>query len=108
MKVGDLRHRITIQKPTKTADGMGGFTETWADHATVWAAVWPLKGQTLLDAKKLETVISHRIVTRYISGVYPYWRISYDSRTFTIDSIVNPDERNRWLEFLCYEETGAS
>lgn len=103
MRTGEFRHRIALQSATQTDDGMGGFTEAWATEETVWAAIWPLKGSTLIDSLKLETTITHRIVIRYKSGIQPYWRVLYGTRVFTIDSIINPDERNRYLELMCWE-----
>lgn len=39
---GAMDERITLRRLTRTADGGGGVTETWADFSTspnVWAAV---------------------------------------------------------------------
>ena len=36
---GDMREQITIQRVTRTADGVGGWTNSWATLATCWAAV---------------------------------------------------------------------
>jgi len=45
MKIGKLRHRITIQEKVTVPDGYGGVTSTWKDVATVWSSVEPLKGR---------------------------------------------------------------
>ena len=35
--IGKLRHRVTIQKPTKTADEAGGFSAVWSTYGNRWA-----------------------------------------------------------------------
>lgn len=42
MTIGAMDQQITLRRLTRTPDGAGGVTETWADFATdatVWAAV---------------------------------------------------------------------
>jgi SPP1 family predicted phage head-tail adaptor len=83
---------------------MGGTTDTWTEYAKTWAAIWPLRGSTLIDAKQLATTITHRITIRHQTGIKPYWRLLFGDRVFVIESIINPDERSKFLEFMCYEE----
>lgn len=42
MAAGNMDQRITLRRLTRTSDGAGGFTKTWADfetNPTVWAGV---------------------------------------------------------------------
>ena len=110
MRSGQLRHTIAIQEVTETADGMGGFTETWSTVSgmgSVRAAIWPIKATERLESMKLEIQTTHRIRIRYRSGVTAKMRIYWadKSKTFNIISIINPDEKNALLEFLATEET---
>ena len=104
MRAGTLRHRITIQEQTDTADGMGGFSTTWTDLFDMRAAIWPLSAKESLDAMKLELVVTHKIRIRYRSGITAKNRIKFGSRIFNIISLINPDERNRILDILATEE----
>jgi SPP1 family predicted phage head-tail adaptor len=103
MKIGDLRHRIELQKPKNTADNMGGFTVTWGTMTTIYAAVWPVSAKELIQAKENKMTITHRIRIRYRDDIKSSWRIKFGVRYFDIESIINPDERNRTLELLCKE-----
>lgn len=108
MRAGALRHKIAIQEQTDTSDGMGGFSTSWSNVSgmgSVPAAIWPLKSDERIDAMKLEHEVTHRVRIRYRSGVTTKMRISWDSRTFNIISILNPDEKNVMLEMLVMEET---
>lgn len=101
--IGTLRHRVTIQSETRTADGAGGFTLTWADVATVWGAVEPLKGMERLRAQQIEAPVTHSVTIRHRTDVSTKERIKFGTRLFNIRDVINPDERDRWLELLCEE-----
>ena len=103
MDSGKLNKRITLQYATKVPDGMGSFTVTWADAATVWAAIWPMTGSEAVQSMQSDMVITTRIRIRYRSVLRPDWRISYGGRYFNIASIINPSERNEWLDLMCRE-----
>lgn len=107
MRAGNLRHTVAFQELTATADNFGGETHSWSDVSgcdAVPAAIWPIKGSEKLDAMKQEHEVTHRIRIRYRSGLTAAMQVVFDSRTFVIQDIVNPDERNITLELLCKEE----
>jgi SPP1 family predicted phage head-tail adaptor len=101
--IGDMRHRITLQHPTRAPDGMGGFTNTWTDAATVWAAIWPVSALETIQAAQTGMTITHRIRTRYRANLKASWRISWAGRTFSIVSIIDPNTGHRWLDIMCKE-----
>jgi len=103
VKIGKLRHRITIQEKVTVPDGYGGVTSTWKDVATVWSSVEPLKGRELYAAQQVKAELSHRVRIRYMSGIKPEMRIAFDNRTFEIEAIIDPEERHESLELLCSE-----
>lgn len=101
---GRLRHRVTIQALTRTPDTGGGYTETWSDTATVWAAVEPLAGTERLRAMQVSPTLSHRIRMRYRADVSSAQRLVYNGRAFDITSVVDVDERHRELQLLAEEQ----
>lgn len=103
MRPGKLRHRITLQQVTRTPDGIGGYTETWTDVATVWAAVEPLRGRELFDAEQVQSEITHRVRIRYRSGVDSSMRVRFGARLFRIQSVIDVDERHREIQLMCQE-----
>ena len=105
MPIGDLNKRITFQYTTSVADGMGGFDETWVDYATVWAAIWPSSAKELIQSMQTDMVITYRIRVRYRSAYLPSWRIKFKTRYFNIESILNPNEKNEYLDLMCKEST---
>jgi len=103
MAAGDLNKRVTIQYETKVSDLMGGFTTVWNDGDTIFAAIWPVSATETIQSLQPNMVISHRIRIRYRSVLRASWRIKFGNRYFAIVSIINPNEKNEWLDLLCKE-----
>lgn len=101
--IGALNKRVTWQYKTKTPDGMGGFTEIYVDAGTVWAAIWPVSANEVIAASATSMVVTHRIRQRFRSGFKPSWRLKFGNRYFAVVSIINPSEKNEWLDLLCKE-----
>jgi len=103
--ISKLDKRITIQKPVKTSDSMGGFTETWYDVIPVWAAIWPKSAkETFKATEQVSGELTHRIRIRWRRGILPSYRIKYKTRYFNIvGPPINPDEDNEWLDIMCKE-----
>lgn len=101
--IGDLNKRITIQAPTRAADGMGGFTVTWSTISTAWAGIWPVSANERIQNQAVAMTITHRIRIRYRRVFRPEWRILYRGRYFNVVSIVDPNEAHEWLDILCEE-----
>jgi SPP1 family predicted phage head-tail adaptor len=106
----DMRHTIVFQAENSTADGAGGFTAPWAsptDVATVRACVEPLRGFERLRSMQLENPVTHKITTRFRTGLKPEHRIKFtnngETRFFNIVSIINIEERNRWIEIMAIQ-----
>ena len=106
MIADDLRKVVTIQENTPTADGMGGFTDSW-DTVTgliaLRAAIWPISARERIENQQIEHEISHRVRTWYRSAILPAMRVKWGSRYFKIMSIINPNEENRLLDMICEE-----
>lgn len=103
MKIGKLRHQITIQQNTRSSDGSGGYSYTWSTFATIWGSVSPPNARQRFFADRLEHNITHVVVIRYMSGITSDMRISHDGRYLQIHGIRNPDERGISLELMCEE-----
>lgn len=100
----DLNKRITVQYPLKAPDGMGNFTQTWFDAATIWAGIWPLRGDEAMAAQQMGGTITHRIRIRYRRGIRTSWRLKYGNRYFNIiGPPINIGEENRYMDLMVKE-----
>jgi SPP1 family predicted phage head-tail adaptor len=102
--IGRLRHRLTLEAPQETADGLGGVTRNWNALAQIWAAIDPLGGGDGVVADKRIAQLTHRVVMRKRGDVSLNHRFRLGARSFTIRSIRDAAEDGRFLECLVEEE----
>ena len=50
MKAGDLKHRITIERPKETTDDRGNRRTKWQPIATCWASMADVSGRDFYAA----------------------------------------------------------
>lgn len=103
MRSGDLKNRVVLEAPTKVPDFRGGSTVTWTALDTVYAAIWPVKGDEAVSADKPAMTVTHRIRIRFRRKLRPEWRIRHKDKYYSIVSIVNPNMDYRMLDLMCRE-----
>ena len=109
MKIGELRHRVTIQEKTVSIDAYGGEVVTWSTVVTVWAAVEPLSGREFLEGRRQENEINYRIRIRYREGLTPSMRVVWGSttsggaRAFDIEAVIERASGRREIWLMCRE-----
>ena len=98
-KIAELRERIKIQSLSRTADGIGGWNESWSDVAEVWAKIQPVSASERYFSQRIEMNTSHKITIRWMDGITAEMRIAYQDRIFQINGIRREDEQ-RWFMFI--------
>jgi SPP1 family predicted phage head-tail adaptor len=99
---GQLRHEMQLETQIRTADGSGGFTESWQAVATVFAHIEPVSAaQSFIGAQDREAV-THRITMRHRTNVKSGMRLAKGGRHFRLVTVRDPDETGRFL--LCLTE----
>lgn len=98
----ELDKRITIQYPTKVPDGMGGFTTTWVDAATVWAKAWTVSSSESVSGSRPALIRIQKFKIRYRYILQAEWRVKWGERYFNITGI-DPDERLIYTYLTCAE-----
>lgn len=104
---GKMRHRITFQCFAGELDGFGdpllADDSQWKDVATVWAAIDPISGKEFYAAEQSQSEVSHKVRCRYRHGITSAMRIKYGSRTFSILSVIDWEERHESLLIMSKE-----
>jgi SPP1 family predicted phage head-tail adaptor len=103
MNIGKLRHRVSLQSSTATANEFGEKIPAWSTYATVWAEIMPLQGRELENAQQISEKCDFEIFIRYNSAVQSTHRVIFGSRTFEIQAVLNIEERNAKLKLICTE-----
>ena len=107
MQAGRLRHRLTLQQASSTPNSFNEMVESWADVATVYGAVEPLRGQEFFAAEQVQSEISVRVRIRYRSGVEPKMRWKFGARYLYINAVIDVNERDREIQCMCREMPNA-
>jgi SPP1 family predicted phage head-tail adaptor len=79
-----------ISRKTLIADGMGGYTETWAAAGTVSGRVWPASesGAESLIADRITESDAWVITVPYATDITAKDRVVADGRTFEVVSAI--------------------
>lgn len=95
-----LREPIEFQSKTRTDDGGGGFTESWAavTGAPTRAYVRQLSSGEQWASQRTEGRSTHMIVVRYSSAINEVMRAVIRGREYNLDPPNNVDFDDRWLE----------
>lgn len=107
VEIGDLRHRITLQRKTATVSESGFETENWEDYKTLWAAVTNLHGREYFAAAAVQAEGTVKFTIRYLPGVDTAMRISFRGKSYNITAIDNIKYQNRYQEIKAQEVVGG-
>jgi SPP1 family predicted phage head-tail adaptor len=104
---GSLDRRITIERATSVPNELNEPVETWATHATLWAAKTDVSDGERNAAGQVGSYLMSRFVVRHspvTKEIKPTDRLVYEG-TWNIHGIKETqDGRNRFLELTCTKD----
>jgi SPP1 family predicted phage head-tail adaptor len=103
MQAGKLRNKIKLQANTVSLDVEGNATDSWSTAATVSGSIEALSGREALTNAQLNSEVTHKVTIRYYAGLTTKHRILFGSRIFSINSVINPAEKNKELIIMAVE-----
>lgn len=108
INIGDLKHRIIIQKIDGSIQNENGFEKpNWIDYTKAWASVKNLYGNEYYSAKAAQLEKTVKFTIRYRKDIDETMRIIYGKkivndievdRVFTIDFIDDIDYKHEFME----------
>lgn len=101
--IGALRQRVTLEAPTDTPDGAGGFSRSYAPVAQLWARIESTEARNQFIAERQEQASSHVVTIRWRSDIVSQMRFIFRARKLLIQGVIDPDERRRFLVCQCEE-----
>ena len=69
MKVGKMRYRVTLQKPSEDADEFANPKDEWVDVSTIWADIVPVSGREYFAAQQNMSETQYKIYIRFLDGI---------------------------------------
>lgn len=110
VRLGEMRHVVTIQRVTRTKSGStGNDSENWLPWKTVRAAIRPSGGREFFSGRQVVSEASAMLAMWYQPINAADYRITYadpkneETRTYGIRGITTADE-TRGLMILSCEE----
>jgi len=105
MRAGLLRESIIFQTETKTPDGGGGFSNTWANSFGDRARIKPIISEESTQQEQNQQQNKFEITVRYRTTISRNMRIIWGSVVLTIVSPpINYDEKRKWLKLIVRQE----
>lgn len=97
---GKLRTAVLFERETRTTDGAGGWTRTWATVADAPTRSYakPVSGRERWASERREAVDAVRVVVRYTSAIQTTDRLTVGGKSYNIERIDNVEFANKWLE----------
>lgn len=97
MKAGALNRRFTLQTRDSGKDDFGGVKETFTAGASFWGALKPASAHRVAQMAQLDHQVTHTIEVRFRSDILPGSRLTSGARSFTVATVVDPDDRRARL-----------
>ena len=103
MRVGRLRHLITLQTLQSVRNEYGEVEKGYADLAKVWASIEPISANEKYLRNQENMQITHKIEIRFLKSIGVTMQILFNERKFEVKSVINPLEKNEKLILLATE-----
>lgn len=94
-----LRTPVQFQRLVRTADGAGGFTQTWQNiaGAPTRAMVQSMSGSERFASARVEATATHKVTIRHFANLTEADAVVFDGRRANIRFINNVDQRDDWM-----------
>ena len=102
-----LNHLVTVERRGNAQDEAGQARESWYSQGQAWASIRPISGREFFAASGERAEITHSMILRHGTPLQPRDRITYNGRVFDVISVMNVDERNRYLKAMATENANT-
>lgn len=97
-----MTREVKIYAATKTSDGQGGYTTTFALQSTVWGDLRPDNKVREIDESELQFDQRKRLYIRYGVTIQNDYEVEVENVRYTIHSIKDVENQHRFLELIIY------
>lgn len=98
-----MTREVKIYASTRTSDGQGGYTTTFALQSTVWGDLRPDNQVREVGEAELQFDQRNLLYIRYGATITDSDEVEVEGDRFTIHSIKNVENQNRFLELIIYK-----
>lgn len=97
-----MTRQVLLYAPTRTSDGQGGYTTTFALQTTVWGDLRPDDKNRAVDESELQFDQRNRLYIRYGVTIDDNYEVEIDGLRYTIHSIKDVENQHRFYELVIY------
>ena len=94
---------VGVYAPTKTSDGQGGYTTTFALQQTVWGDFRPQEQNRALLESELSFTRMAKLFIRWDITINDNYQLEVEGERYTIHSIKDVDNAHRFFEIIMYQ-----
>jgi SPP1 family predicted phage head-tail adaptor len=103
LRIGKLRHRLTLESPSRTPDSGGGADIAWTEVAVLSGAIEEISGSEIVAADQISGKRQVIVSIRHREDIAPAMRFRLGNRLLPIGAIVDPEGKRKYLRCLCEE-----
>jgi SPP1 family predicted phage head-tail adaptor len=106
---GELRDKITIERPVVSRDTIGAASTNWLPFASIWAKATPTTSTQFRGPYAIRSEKKVQFLTYWVGGISEEMRLRYRDRIYQITGI-NELDQHRSIEIyadLVSTEIGA-
>lgn len=102
MGIGSMRDRVIFKEPVNTPVPGGGSVSEWVVAFEDWTKIEPLRSSRRLEDSQIQLQDGFRFNIRYRTMDHPTksMLVEYEGKDYTINSIVEVNERKRYWEIV--------
>ena len=99
-----FNNTFTLERRTRTSDGMGGFTIGYSSQGTVSGRIRPASGREREVAAQEGRVISHVLYVDAATDIARGDRVTVDDLVVAVLGVREPSKAGHHLEVDCLEQ----
>jgi len=100
MRAGQLRTRITIERPSPEQDGAGQPIESWKPVVTVWADLRTVSGLETIRAGAETAIVKASARIRWRPGLDSSMRVLAGGSVFQITAVLPDLSRRQYIDLV--------
>ena len=97
-----MNRQVYLYAPTKTSDGQGGYTTTFALQEMVWGDYRPQPQDRALLESSLSFTRLAKLFIRFDVTINDNYQIEVEGQRYTIHSLKDVDNAYRFWEIIMY------
>jgi SPP1 family predicted phage head-tail adaptor len=98
-----MTREVKLYSATRVSDGQGGYTTNFTLQGTIWGDLRPYNQVREVGESELQFDQKNRLYVRYGVTINDSYEVEVEGDRFTIHSIKNVENQNRFLELIIYK-----